>query len=204
VPQYSINLAGTQGSLGHLLTKQDRPEQGLEWYARAIATLEGVLRKVKVDVIAQQFLRNAHAGRAQALDDLKRHAEAAVDWDKAVELTPPQQRTRVRMDRALSRVRAGQVDAAIQEAGELAKNATASTLYSAARVFALAADRPDESGGSLSKEECAKRAVALLQQAVARGFRDTEYMRKDNDLKALRERDDFKKLLAELEMKRPQ
>jgi hypothetical protein len=59
----------------------------------------------------------------------------------------------------------------------------------------------DESGGSLSRQERAKRAVALLQQAVAKGYKDAEHMKKDDDLKALRGRDDFKKLLAGLEAK---
>jgi len=48
---------------------------------------------------------------------------------------------------------------------------------------------------------CAKRAIALLRQAVAKGYQDAEHMKNDHDLKALRERDDFKKLVAELEAK---
>jgi hypothetical protein len=38
-----------------------------------------------------------------------------------------------------------------------------------------------------------------LSQAVARGYKDAVQMKKDDELKALRERDDFKNLLAELE-----
>lgn len=53
--------------------------------------------------------------------------------------------------------------------------------------------------GLPSKEECAKRAVALLQQAIAKGYKNLEHVTKDDDLKALRERADFKKLLAELD-----
>jgi hypothetical protein len=66
-------------------------------------------------------------------------------------------------------------------------------------IFALAADRPEEPGRAFSKEECGKRAVSLLQQAVAQGWKDVEHMKRDDDLKSLRERQDFKKLLAELE-----
>ena len=36
-------------------------------------------------------------------------------------------------------------------------------------------------------------------KAVSKGFDDAEHMKQDDDLKALRGRDDFKKLLAELE-----
>jgi tetratricopeptide (TPR) repeat protein len=81
----------------------------------------------------------------------------------------------------------------------LVKNADANELYNAACVLALAADRRDETGGSLSREQCAQRAIAILQQAVANGWKDAEHMKKDDDLKALRGREDFRKLLAELE-----
>jgi serine/threonine protein kinase/tetratricopeptide (TPR) repeat protein len=202
LPGYRVGLGASQSNFGDFQRSNQQPEQSLPWFARGIETLEGVLRQMKVDATAQQFLRNAHWGRAVALDDLKRHAEAAKDWDKAVELSTEPQRTGIRMSRAASRVRAGQVDVAIQEAEELVKYADASTLYAAACVFALAADRRDESGGSLSREQCAQRAVALLQQVVARGWKDPKHMMtKDDDLRALRQRDDFKKLLAELENK---
>src|SRR5262249_11328245 len=148
------------GNFGNLLRDSNQPQEALPWFARAIATLEEVLRQVKVDVTAQESLRNAHWGRAQALEDLKRHAEAALDWDKAVELSPEPTRARLRWQRAGSRVRSGHVDvdAAIQEAEALAKNADANTLYDAACVLALAAARKDEAGGSLSQEQCARRA----------------------------------------------
>jgi serine/threonine protein kinase/tetratricopeptide (TPR) repeat protein len=201
VPSYRTELGGSQCNFGNLLLAKKEPEQALPWYARAIATLEDVLRQFKVDVTAQQYLRNAHWGRAEALDGLKRHAEAALAWDKAIELSRDAQQAGLRLQRALSRVRAGQVEAAIQEAKELAKNANAETLYNAARILALGASRPDESAGSLSKEECAQHAVALLRQAVAKSYKNAEQMKKDDDLKALRQREDFQDLLAELEAK---
>jgi hypothetical protein len=43
------------------------------------------------------------------------------------------------------------------------------------------------------------RAVELLRQAVAKGFWDVDSMKKDTDLDGLRGRDDFKKLMAQLE-----
>jgi eukaryotic-like serine/threonine-protein kinase len=45
----------------------------------------------------------------------------------------------------------------------------------------------------------ADRAITLLRQAVTRGFKDAAHMKKDPDLEPLRAREDFKKLLAELE-----
>jgi hypothetical protein len=44
-----------------------------------------------------------------------------------------------------------------------------------------------------------EQALALLHTAVARGFKDAAHMQKDIDLDPLRGRDDFQKLLAELD-----
>jgi tetratricopeptide (TPR) repeat protein len=129
---------------------------------------------------------------------LKQWDNANADWSKAIEVAPKHVRAALRWRRAAFCARGGHVDAAIQEAEELAKNGDANTLYNAACVLALSADRADETGGWLSKEECANRAVALLRQAVAKGFNDAEHMKKDDDLNALREREDFRKLLDEL------
>jgi hypothetical protein len=54
---------------------------------------------------------------------------------------------------------------------------------------------------SLRAEQYARRAVALLRQAVQKGYKDVTHMTKDPDLDALRARDDFKELLAQLELK---
>jgi serine/threonine protein kinase/tetratricopeptide (TPR) repeat protein len=57
-----------------------------------------------------------------------------------------------------------------------------------------------------SKEERAKQvlfygdqAMAMLRDAVAKGYKDAAHMKKDTDLDRLRSREDFKKLVAELE-----
>src|SRR5262249_28227321 len=43
------------------------------------------------------------------------------------------------------------------------------------------------------------RALALLRQAVRKGFKDLEHLKKDTDLDPLRGRNDFRKLLIEVE-----
>ena len=44
-------------------------------------------------------------------------------------------------------------------------------------------------------------AMKLLRDAVNKGFKDARHMKKNKDLDPLRQREDFKKLLAELEGK---
>jgi hypothetical protein len=128
---------------------------------------------------------------------------ALPDWDKAVQLSPEAEQPTIRMMRAGSFIAIGRVDAAITEAENVGKDADGEALYNAACVFALAAERSDETGSSVSKEECANRAVAHLRKAASKGFRDVDLLKNDDDLKAVRQRDDFKKLLADLEKKSP-
>jgi hypothetical protein len=48
---------------------------------------------------------------------------------------------------------------------------------------------------------CGQKAVEALRQAVAKGYKDAANIKKDKDLDPLRQRDDFQKLLAELDEK---
>jgi serine/threonine protein kinase/tetratricopeptide (TPR) repeat protein len=59
----------------------------------------------------------------------------------------------------------------------------------------------DEAKRKELAQSYADRALALLQQAVARGFKDAAHMRKDPALEPLRAREEFRKLLADLEGK---
>jgi tetratricopeptide (TPR) repeat protein len=71
-------------------------------------------------------------------------------------------------------------------------------------VSATARDRPPEKLSveeRAARERYAARAVAVLRQAVEKGYKDLAHMQKDADLDPLRARDDFKKLLAGLEAK---
>ena len=99
----------------------------------------------------------------------------------------------------LAHVRRKEFDKAVAAADLLARNATqVSDVYNAARGCALCvplAGKPED------KERYAARAVALLKQAVEKGYKDVTRMKKDTDLDALRDRADFKALLKELEAK---
>jgi hypothetical protein len=83
-----------------------------------------------------------------------------------------------------------------------------STAYDAARSLArcIAIVQEDEQA---TKDERAKQAafygdeaMQMLKGAVAKAYKDAAHMKADKDLHPLRERDDFKKLLAEVEGKK--
>jgi hypothetical protein len=87
------------------------------------------------------------------------------------------------------------------------KRTDAAGLYDAACNRALCAavipedpKTPVADAARLTREQ-ADLAMAWLSQAVAAGFTDAAHMKRDADLDSLREREDFRRLLAELEAK---
>jgi hypothetical protein len=56
---------------------------------------------------------------------------------------------------------------------------------------------------STEPEKDKELAVDCLKQAIAAGFTNVEKIKKDTDLDPLRDRENFKKLIAELEAKKP-
>jgi hypothetical protein len=82
-----------------------------------------------------------------------------------------------------------------------AKDANAATLYDQACVCSLASAAVKNDTNLADRY--AARAVELLRQAVAKGYKDLDYLKKDPDLGPLRGRDDCKKLLAELQTGAP-
>jgi serine/threonine protein kinase len=78
----------------------------------------------------------------------------------------------------------------------------ASSLYNAAcwravTAAVLRANDPSPTGTKQAVAE-ADKAMSWLKKAVAAGYKDAAHMQKDKDLDALRDREDFKKLMAEL------
>jgi serine/threonine protein kinase len=88
---------------------------------------------------------------------------------------------------------------------EKLKRTDAASLYNAAcnRAVTAGVILTVDKFGRAGKDAAAEsdQAMAWLKQAIAAGFHDAAHMKEDKDLDALRNRGDFKKLLAELEAK---
>jgi serine/threonine-protein kinase len=210
VPQYAVDLGAVYCDFAHLLRDRRGPAASLEWYAKAQAVLRPVLDKELVRGTARLFLRNVHWGRAEALDRLGRHAEAAADWEQAIARNDERPSEGwLGLRRALSLARAGQHREATAAVEALLQpgNVASGALYDAACVYALAAAQAARAAppqtSSLRAEQWASRAVALLRQTVQKGYSNVAHMKKDADLDALRPRPDFRQLLADLEAKAP-
>ncbi len=90
---------------------------------------------------------------------------------------------------------------ATAEMWEKLKGTDAGSLYHAAcfRAVAAAALRAGDQAEATAKAAEADRAMGWLKQSVAAGYNDAAHMAKDKDLDPLRDREDFKKLVAELQ-----
>jgi hypothetical protein len=114
------------------------------------------------------FLRIAHLNRAQALDKLQRHDEAAKDWDRAVELDE-KKRAETQLWRAVSITKADQhiLSVRLYHEAFAAQPALADDLkdqhrYNAACAAALAGTGQGKDAGQIDVKERAR----LRQQAL--------------------------------------
>src|SRR5262249_33998069 len=101
----------------------------------------------------------------------------------------------VRVRRAMSRLYAGETAKAVAEAEELtrASNWSGEEWFNVACFYALASTKVAD-----KKQEYADRAMAFLREAVQAGYKNAARLSKESWLNALRQREDFQKLLAEL------
>jgi serine/threonine-protein kinase len=194
---YAIDLGKTTYNLGAFLSDSGDPQGSLEWYAKAIATLQPTPAPDPESREVRLVLGLAHQGRANALGLLGQHVDALPDWDRAIALSDPPERVNLRLSRACALARAGRPAGAVAEAEALAgADAPGGILYDAACVYALASAAVRDDGPLAERH--AVRAVALLRRAFARDYADVASLLSDGDLDVLRRRCDYTDLLWEL------
>jgi tetratricopeptide (TPR) repeat protein len=205
-PQFRVDLADSYVNFGNFLRDRGQLQAALDRYGKAISLLQPIPAQDDQFPTAHRFLRDAHWNRALTLGQLGRYAESAKDWLRASELDIGRMRPYFRLQHSLALAHIGEHRVAVKAVEELlsfsAQGASAPSgplLYDSACVYSLSAAAVK--GDAQLREQYAVRAVALLRQAQhAEFFKDPkqiENMRKDTDLDALRQREDFKKLLAE-------
>jgi tetratricopeptide (TPR) repeat protein len=195
VPSYQIELGGSSCNFGMLLVDQGKSAESLPWFDKAIGALTAVHEKKPSDATAKLYLRNSYWNRAKALDRLHRYDESKKDWQEATDLSPRPPEPGFRAERAVSLARAGQVAEAVADMDELTRTGewNSDQWYTFACFYAVA------SGKDIDKKQAyGDRAMELLRKAVQAGWKNGAHTAQDTDLDPLRQRDDFKKLLAEL------
>lgn len=198
VPWYRADLGFTYFKYGDLICDEGKPAESLEWYDRAVQTLKDIHDLYPGDLPTRQFLRNCYWHRAQAFDKLPKPIEAAKDWERAVDLSPPAEQPGIHASHAYWQSQTGMIVEAIAKAAELTKSSKWNAIqwYDFACVYSIASGKIAD-----KKQEYADRAMELLHKAVKAGYKDAVHMATDSDLDALRDRADFKKLLTEFEKK---
>jgi tetratricopeptide (TPR) repeat protein len=129
---------------------------------------------------------------------LKRYKEAIPDWDRAYELSADRDRWEYRLGRAEALLGMGDHAAATTDADSVAKasGVTGETLYYAACAFGMAVTAAGKD--ATSADRYADRAVDLLRQAFAKGFKDMATLKTNPALDPIKSRGAFTKLMDEL------
>jgi serine/threonine-protein kinase len=206
------NLGACCEHLANTLSDVGRAEKALPWCARAFILLSEVARQNPKSAEARVLTLSTHVTQAEALVQLKRDDEAAVEWERALELCQDGFRPWLRFQLAYSWARTKDHARAFAEANALAEGKVAGShmkydtagpdsAYGAARICAIAAATARDDAGVSGPY--VNRAIELLRQASARGFRNLQLVRAGMkaELAILAEREDFKAWLAELEAK---
>jgi serine/threonine protein kinase/tetratricopeptide (TPR) repeat protein len=196
VLEYQKELGASYSNFGFMLRTAGKPAESLPWFDLAIRIFEPIHKMESRDLFASRFLFNSHLERARAYDQLHKPAEAAKDWQRAVVLSPPSDRPAIRCGLATARANAGMLAEAVAEVADLAAmpNWSAGQWCDFACVYAVASGKIAD-----KKQVYADRAMELLYQAVKAGYKDAAHMKRNPNLAPLRDRDDFKMLLADLE-----
>jgi serine/threonine-protein kinase len=218
VTEFQFNLALSHEDIGHLLSKTGKPEEAMEAYFKGLAIKQKVSDANPTVPQYQRELARAHNNLGRLLARQKRFAEAFTQIDaglamrqKLAEADPKNTEYTNHLGfshayRGWALVRSGQPSKAaadLRRALELwAKEAAPvpETRFERSRALALLAGRGGEAKSGVTIAEAAMftdLAVAALRDAISAGWGLLDEL-KEPDFDALRGRDDFKKLLAEV------
>ncbi len=216
---YRGGLADCHTRLGRLLMQMGKPAEAEAECRTAVA----IWQKLVEDTPGVALYRCMLAQSVQNLGDVVlavgRSAEARADYERAIALEEPQVRDEPaiishRYDlaclmrrRGLTLVDLGDPAGAAADFRRALGSLDGLPLLSAGGLFqkacchaALAglAGRPGSRVSAVDGEEAAAKAIESLGRAIANGYRNANELRIERALDPLRNRPDFKKLMAEL------
>jgi serine/threonine protein kinase/tetratricopeptide (TPR) repeat protein len=194
------NLARTHGQIGEAEQARLAYTAAVQAYARSVEIFD---KLNKDGTLKDAYFRRGMSFYRQRLA-LCRKAEQAVQSLDFVLKQPAAEVPQLLDMRLRYLLKEQKLPAAVESAAKMKELAgdKAAGLYDAACAYALCAGakNPAADAGRLAKE-CADQSLALLKQAVAKGFNNAVHMRQDTDLDSLRQRAEFQKLLKGLEKK---
>ena|GEM_PF-1929330 len=213
---FAVTFGVTCGEMAALLRdeKPSRTADALDWCNQGVGPLEGVLDREPKHTEARKVLSNVHMARAETLVRLKRREEAIPDWRRMAELGEGRTDAELRSLRTLGLAQLGDHARATAEVRDLEADGREPVYseYNHACVFSLAirAVQADHSLSAADRQKLAEQfgreAVARLTRMKADGFFRSpgmaDYLKRDTDMDPLREREDFRALVLEVERER--
>jgi tetratricopeptide (TPR) repeat protein len=196
VVDYARELAEGHRLYGVFLRKAGHPSEALAKFGSALTVL-GPRGSSGTDPRVVKVLADSLADRALTLSkDPGRQEDALRDWDRAVEVDGGKT-ARYRLGHASTLARQGKHAEAAAEAEEVVRSHNEKdALAEAGHTLALAAAAASKAGQAALAETYASRSVALLREAVGKGFHDEKALQTDPELAGVRGRADFQQLLA--------
>jgi len=219
VPQYRHELARSHNNLGILLKDLGKRDEAEREYHAALTEQKQLAaehpsvpdfeNELAATLGNMAILRNAVSdwdAARELLEQARPHHEAALKAN-ARHVTYRQFYRNNLLAISTSLLGLGDHAAAADTARKLAELAFEPIVdrYNAACIFSRCvrlAEKDTKLPEARRKElvkSYADQAMGLLRQAVAKGYKDAAHMKKDTDLDPIRNREDFKKLIAELE-----
>jgi serine/threonine-protein kinase len=207
--EYQFGLSTACNSLGNLLRHMRQFGEALDALGEARSTLEGLIRKSPNHPASRSRLSQTLGNIGLTLEELHRYEEArsiyllAVDHQKVPLSKSPGIPVYVktlafsyaglsRVERALGRPSAAAV---VCRELRLLGSLNPDELYDVARELALCIPNARDTAEG---QAWAAEAVGTLREAVAAGYNNINKIAHDPDLAPLRDRDDFRRLMAEL------
>jgi tetratricopeptide (TPR) repeat protein len=205
-------LASTYNNIGYLQTEAGKPAEALASHERALAIFEKLAGQEGPSGVAYQgdvaetlnYMGTAYVRAQKPAEALKPLHQAQAIYQKLVEKQPDN--ATWLSDLAGTWHNVGLAQEKLGKRDEAAK-----ALQQAIERQKAALDRDPgnpnvrqqlaEHYANLARVQPPDQAVASLKQAVAYGFADAEALKKDAALAPLQGREDFKKLVADLEAK---
>jgi serine/threonine protein kinase len=206
IPEFQRELAASLVGIGELLAKTDQPTQALESYRRSLAIWERLTHDNPADIADQSAL-------GITLDEMAEIEIGQRRWQNARELleragerrraalaampNDPELQRALRYHLLLE-TKVYQAHNQPEEAVRLAREALAlprarsTDFYNAACALALSVPITRDA----VSQAVAAEAVQALERAIAAGWNNAGKTNRDPDLAPLRDRDDFRQLLA--------
>lgn len=199
----TLRLAQALAEIGDTLLWADCFAESVEWEDRALAEWAAYYQKWPLPPGTPDSTQRIHWAKAIALNWLDKGEEAVKAIDESIRRVEGGEKVKQQMMRARYVAKSGDQKEAANEARELLKTPYTGPdpqwyHWDAALAYSLCvrSTKDDE-----LKKEYAAEAIRLLKKAMECGFDDLPLMKKDKDLDAIRDRAEFKAVLADLEKK---